>query len=109
MLPSSWNVRSHVRARNKAKTKCQIFADIPTGQTGRMRNDNSSRIEPQAMTALSAPHDAPPWDIGLCGSRQARLGVATVVFTSTTTPAPGALAKGPGHLAKETYSKGRQA
>lgn len=92
----------------ETKPNAKKFSDIPTGQIGRLRNDDSSRIEPQAKTALSAPHDVPPWDIGFCGSRQARLGVATVVFTSTT-PAPGALAKGPGLLAKETYSKGRQA
>jgi hypothetical protein len=91
----------------ETKPNAKIIADIPTGQIGRLRIDNSSRIEPQAMTALSAPLDAPPWDIGFC-SRQARLGVATVIFTSTT-PAPSTLAKRPELPAKETFSKGRQA
>jgi hypothetical protein len=58
MLPSSWNVRFARPCTKTDKTKCQILADSDLSDRALAEND-PSRIDPLAVTALSAPRDAP--------------------------------------------------
>jgi hypothetical protein len=76
------SVRTSVH-ENRQKTNAKIL-QIPTSLIGRLRKTIPPESIRLAFTALSAPHDAPPWDIGLFGSKQSSPGDVAVSNTSTT-------------------------
>src|ERR1700733_2892305 len=82
--------RSYVLARQD-KQKCKFLAVLQSPNAVRAAND-SSRIDPLAITASWAPHDAPSGHLALRQTR--RPGRRRDVDTSYDVPALGPFAEG---------------